>query len=68
MLLDFAALWCPAACFLFCLPALSTLSKISTIWRSSMSQTMAAFMAQLKQRDPVEPEFHQAVQEVVESI
>lgn len=33
-----------------------------------MSQTMAAFMAQLKQRDPVEPEFHQAVQEVVESI
>ncbi len=33
-----------------------------------MSQTLDAFLAQLKQRDPNQPEFHQAVEEVVRSL
>ena len=33
-----------------------------------MSQTIDSFMARLKQRDPHQPEFHQAVEEVVRSL
>jgi glutamate dehydrogenase (NADP+) len=33
-----------------------------------MSKKIEEFMAKVKQRDPAQPEFHQAVQEVVESI
>jgi glutamate dehydrogenase (NADP+) len=33
-----------------------------------MSKKIEAFMAKVKQRDPAQPEFHQAVQEVVESV
>ena len=33
-----------------------------------MSQSLDAFLSQLKQRDPNQPEFHQAVEEVVRSL
>ncbi|EXF46382.1 glutamate dehydrogenase [Pseudomonas sp. BAY1663] len=33
-----------------------------------MIETVDAFLAQLKQRDPHQPEFHQAVEEVVRSL
>src|SRR5690606_6343081 len=33
-----------------------------------MSHAINAFMKQVKERDPAQPEFHQAVHEVVESI
>jgi len=33
-----------------------------------MSEFVTSFMAQLKEKNPAEPEFHQAVQEVVESL
>ncbi len=33
-----------------------------------MSQNVAALMEQVKAKNPVEPEFHQAVQEVAESL
>ena len=33
-----------------------------------MSQSLDAFLTQLKQRDPNQPEFHQAVEEVVRSL
>ncbi len=33
-----------------------------------MSEFVASFMAKLKEKNPAEPEFHQAVQEVVESL
>jgi len=33
-----------------------------------MIETVDAFLARLKQRDPHQPEFHQAVEEVVRSI
>ena len=33
-----------------------------------MSEFVSSFMAQIKEKNPAEPEFHQAVQEVVESL
>jgi len=33
-----------------------------------MIETVDAFLARLKQRDPHQPEFHQAVEEVVRSL
>jgi len=47
---------------------LSKGEKTKLVKEEEMSKKIEAFMSKVKERDPGQPEFHQAVQEVVESV